>query len=69
MRHSPKIGLLMSRLRVEEKWLMAVLEARGLDYDRIDDGEAIFDVDAGPGAWARYDVVLVRSIFYARGLY
>lgn len=69
MRHSPKIGLLMSRLRVEEKWLMAALEARGLDYDRIDDGEAIFDVDAGPGAWARYDMVLVRSISYARGLY
>jgi [lysine-biosynthesis-protein LysW]--L-2-aminoadipate ligase len=69
MRHSPKIGLLMSRLRVEEKWLMAALEARGLDYDRIDDGEAIFDVEAGPGAWARYDVVLVRSISYARGLY
>jgi len=64
-----KIGLLMSRLRVEEKWLMAALDARGLDYDRIDDGETVFDLEAGPGDWARYDVVLVRSISYARGLY
>ncbi len=64
-----KVGLLMSRLRVEEKWLMAALDARGVEYDRIDDGEAIFDLDAGPGLWAQYDVVLVRSISYMRGLY
>lgn len=64
-----KIGLLMSRLRVEEKWLMAALEARGADYDRIDDGEVTFDLDAGAGSWLRYDAVLVRSISYARGLY
>jgi len=30
-----KVGLLMSRLRVEEKWLMAALDARGVRYDRI----------------------------------
>ena len=64
-----KVGLLMSRLRVEEKWLMAALEARGIGYDRIDDGEAVFDLDAGPGSWAHYDVVLMRSISYVRGLY
>lgn len=64
-----KIGLLMSRLRIEEKWLMAALDARGLDYDRIDDGEIILDLDAGPERWAYYDAVLVRSISYARGLY
>ena len=34
-----KIALLMSRLRVEEKWLMAALDQRGVAYDRIDDGE------------------------------
>lgn len=64
-----RIGLLMSRLRIEEKWLMAALERRGLEYDRIDDGEAIFDMAAGPSAWSRYDVILVRSLSYARGLY
>src|SRR5512146_1751980 len=64
-----KVGLLMSRLRVEEKWLMAALEARGVQYDRIDDGEVSFDLETGPGRWAQYDVVLIRSISYVRGLY
>ncbi len=64
-----RIALLMSRVRVEEKWLMQSMEARGLAYDRIDDGEAVFDLATGPGAWASYDVVLIRSLSYARGLY
>lgn len=63
-----KIGVLLSRVRVEEKWLFEALEKRGLDYDRIDDREAKFNLDA-PGEWAGYDVVLERSISYGRGLY
>ncbi|MEK7325649.1 MAG: lysine biosynthesis protein LysX, partial [Chloroflexota bacterium] len=63
-----KIGVLFSRVRVEEKWLFEALEKRGLDYDKIDDREAKFNLDA-PGEWARYDVVLERSISYGRGLY
>lgn len=64
-----RIALLMSRVRVEEKWLMQSMDARGLAYDRIDDGEAIFDLATGPGVWASYDAVLIRSLSYARGLY
>jgi [lysine-biosynthesis-protein LysW]--L-2-aminoadipate ligase len=64
-----RIALLMSRLRVEEKWLMAALDQRGVAFDRIDDGEIVFDFDNGPGDWGKYDVVLVRSISYVRGLY
>jgi len=64
-----RIALLMSRLRVEEKWLMAALEARGVAYDRVDDREASFDLDAGPGRWADYAAVLIRSLSYTRGLY
>src|SRR5688572_8285874 len=63
------LGLLMTRPRVEEKWLMAALDARGVAYERIDDGAAIFDLQAGPGAWRRFDLVLVRSLSYTRGLY
>jgi [lysine-biosynthesis-protein LysW]--L-2-aminoadipate ligase len=55
-------------VRVEEKWLFEALDRRGLAYDRIDDREAIFDV-AHRGAWAQYDVVLERSVSFARGLY
>lgn len=64
-----KIGLLMSRLRVEEKWLIAAFEQRGVDYDRIDDGEMVFDFDNGPGDWGKYDAVLLRSVSFMRGLY
>jgi [lysine-biosynthesis-protein LysW]--L-2-aminoadipate ligase len=64
-----KIALLMSRLRVEEKWLMAAFDQRGAAYDRVDDGEMVFDFDNGPGDWGKYDAVLIRSISYARGLY
>lgn len=63
-----KIGVLLSRVRLEEKWLFEALDKRGLTYDRIDDREAIFDI-AQPGGWAEYDVVLERSVSFARGLY
>ncbi len=63
-----RIALLMSRLRVEEKWLMAALDQRGVPYDRVDDGQVVFDFDNGPGDWCKYDAVLIRSISYARGL-
>lgn len=63
-----KIGVLLSRVRVEEKWLFEALDKRGLAYDRLDDREVKFDV-AQPGAWLAYDVILERSISYGRGLY
>lgn len=63
-----KIGVLLSRVRVEEKWLLEALDKRGLAYDRLDDREVKFNLDA-PGAWADYDVVLERSISFGRGLY
>jgi [lysine-biosynthesis-protein LysW]--L-2-aminoadipate ligase len=63
-----KIGVLLSRVRVEEKWLFEALEKRGVAYDRIDDREARFDLHRS-GEWAQYDVVLERSLSYGRGLY
>ncbi len=63
-----KIGVLMTRLRIEEKWLFESLEKRGIDYEKIDDREAKFDLNH-PGEWDHYSVVLERSISYGRGLY
>jgi len=63
-----KVGILLSRVRVEEKWLLEALEARDVDYERIDDGRATFDFDE-PSKWLKYSVVLERSISYVRGLY
>jgi [lysine-biosynthesis-protein LysW]--L-2-aminoadipate ligase len=61
-----KIGVLCSRVRVEEKLLFQEMDRRGLDYVRIDDDEVVFDLNAG-----RYDfdVVLERSIHHSRALY
>jgi len=44
------------------------LEARSVNYERIDDGQVTFDFDK-PAKWLEYSVVLERSISYARGLY
>jgi [lysine-biosynthesis-protein LysW]--L-2-aminoadipate ligase len=63
-----KIGVLLSRVRVEEKWLFEALDKRGLAYDRLDDREVKFDL-ANPGPWQRYSVVLERSLSFGRGLY
>jgi len=63
-----KIGVLYSRLRVEEKWIFAALQQRGVDFDRLDDRKIHFDLN-DPAPWRQYDAVLERSISYARGLY
>lgn len=63
-----KVGILLSRVRVEEKWLVEALEKCDVEYSRIDDRDIIFDLEHS-GAWQGLDVVLERSISYARGLY
>jgi [lysine-biosynthesis-protein LysW]--L-2-aminoadipate ligase len=63
-----KIGILMSRVRVEEKMLLSTLDKLGVCYDRIDDGAAHLDL-SDPTPWMQYDAVLERSVSFARGLY
>jgi [lysine-biosynthesis-protein LysW]--L-2-aminoadipate ligase len=63
-----KIGVLLSRVRVEEKWIFEALEKRGIFYDRIDDRNIGFNL-ADPSAWQEYDVVMERSLSYKNGLY
>lgn len=62
------IGVLLSRVRVEEKWIFGALERRGIHYDRLDDRRIFFDLD-DPAPWRQYDAVLERSISYLNGLY
>jgi [lysine-biosynthesis-protein LysW]---L-2-aminoadipate ligase len=62
------IGILLSRVRLEEKWLFEACEKRGLAYERLDDRELVFDL-AHPERWRQFDVILERSISYGRGLY
>ncbi|MGD0750772.1 MAG: lysine biosynthesis protein LysX, partial [Anaerolineales bacterium] len=63
-----RIGVLYSRVRVEEKWIFASLERRGLDYERLDDRLVHFDLD-DPEPWRQYDAIMERSISYTNGLY
>jgi [lysine-biosynthesis-protein LysW]--L-2-aminoadipate ligase len=62
-----KIGVLVSRVRVEEKLLFEEMDRRGVDYDLIDDREVVFDLAVKP--WDKYDVVVERCINHSRALY
>ncbi len=68
MRRRYRIGVLYTRLRVEEKWIFAALERRGVDYERLDDREVHFNLQ-DPQFWQSFDAVLERSISYYSGLY
>jgi [lysine-biosynthesis-protein LysW]---L-2-aminoadipate ligase len=61
-----KIGILCSRIRAEEKLLFDALQRRGLNFDKIDDREIVFEVGAEP---PRYDVILERCLHHSRALY
>ncbi|MEJ2599706.1 MAG: lysine biosynthesis protein LysX [Anaerolineales bacterium] len=68
MHNRLRIGVLFSRVRVEEKWIIAAMERRGVDYERLDDRRLFFDLD-NPDPWRQYDAILERSISYNSGLY
>ena len=68
MRQRLRIGVLYSRVRVEEKWIFEALEKRGIDYARLDDRAIHFDL-SDPAPWQQFDAVLERSISYNSGLY
>ena len=68
MQRRLKIGILYSRVRVEEKWIFNALEKRGIDFDRLDDRVIHFDLE-NPAPWRQYDAVIERSLSYNSGLY
>ena len=63
------VGVLLSRVRVEEKLLLAELERRGVETPRFDDREFWLDLHAPDPAMARCHVVLERCINHLRALY
>jgi len=63
-----RIGVLLSRVRVEEKLLFEAFDAHGVDYDRLDDRQIVFDL-AHPDGFREYDVILERCINHSRALY
>ncbi len=61
-----RVGVLLSRVRVEEKLLIAALEARDIDVDLLYDGDLVLDLAHPRRDW---DVVLSRSVSHTRALY
>jgi [lysine-biosynthesis-protein LysW]--L-2-aminoadipate ligase len=61
-----KVGVLCSRIRVEEKLLFEAFEQRRLQFDRIDDREVVFNLQQPS---LPYDVVLERCLHHSRALY
>lgn len=60
-----RVGLLCSRLRVEEKLLRDALVRRGVEVDVVDDRELTLPLARGVRRW---DAVLERSLSQTRGL-
>ena len=55
-----RIAVFYSRKRVEEKLITAALDARGVEWDRVDPRAVRFEVGApGPGD---YDAALIRCL-------
>ena len=63
----PVVGVLLSRVRVEEKLLLEALERRRVRTKLIDDREVVFRLEARPDLGV--DVVLERCIQHSRALY
>lgn len=62
-----KIGLLCSRVRVEEKLILAALRERGVDYKRIDPRQVTFA--PGENSLDEFSAVLVRCLSHSRAYY
>ncbi|MFP4136621.1 MAG: lysine biosynthesis protein LysX [Candidatus Acetothermia bacterium] len=62
---SLNLGLLFSRIRVEEKKLIKEAEKRGHDVSRVDSRELVFDFDED----YELDVLLERDVSHSRALY
>ena len=67
---APKVGVLYSRVRVEEKLLFEAFERRGVSLDLLDDQKLIFDItDVEHHPYKDYDVIVERCINHSRALY
>ena len=68
-----RVGVLYSRVRVEEKLLFEAFERRGVQLSLLDDQRLIFDPSAFPGSanrsFGEFDVVVERCINHSRALY
>lgn len=63
------IGILASRVRVEEKMLIEAFTQRQIEVSLIDDREIAFDLTTPDPSWNRYSIILERSLSQSRGMH
>ncbi|MBN1265570.1 MAG: lysine biosynthesis protein LysX [Anaerolineales bacterium] len=61
------IGILVSRIRVEEKMIIQAAKERGLSCELVDVRRQVFDL-LDSQAWTRFDAVLDRSVSQSQSL-
>lgn len=67
-----RVGVLYSRVRVEEKLLFQALEQRGVVFELLDDQKIIFEITEGKHyaeQYNQFDVIAERCINHGRALY
>jgi len=64
-----RLGLIWSRLRLDEKMLIAAADKRGVDLVTIDERDLVLDVRQPPVELLGLDAVLNRSVRYHAGLH
>ena len=61
------IGILYSRIRVEEKLIVQAMEARDLAFELIDIRKAVFNLRQ-PQPWLHFDLILDRCVSHSQAL-
>ncbi|MFB6221231.1 MAG: lysine biosynthesis protein LysX, partial [Halolamina sp.] len=64
-----QVGLLYSRIRADEKFLLSELRERDHDVTKVDAREVSFDLGTAPAELAECDVVLDRCLATSRSRY
>lgn len=62
-----RVGMLYSRVRVEEKLIAQAFRARGIEPEMIDVRRAVFDLQRRE-QWMGYDVIVERCVSHSRAL-
>jgi [lysine-biosynthesis-protein LysW]--L-2-aminoadipate ligase len=63
-----QIGMIVSRIRREEKLLMEAFQARGTEIEVLNDGNFVLNPLEPDPAWLAFDLILERSISSSRTL-
>lgn len=64
-----QVGIAYSRIREDEKLLLAELRERGHDVVKVDIRSTTFDIQTAPEVFAELDVLLDRCLATSRSLY